>query len=931
MNIVEALSEAVDHHQHGRYPQAEHLYRAILAQQPAHPDANHHLGILALQVGKAELGLPHLKAAVEAAPHQRQFLLDYGEGLLAAGRPTEALQAMGRASAKKGGEAAKVKELSGRALVALFQSASVPQALEAAVGFSKRWPDDPVGWTVRFACHQRLGQFNEALQAAKKAVRFNPKSPDPYVNLGVSFKALGRLGEAETAYRQALAIKPDFAEAHNNLGNTLQGLGRLPEAEAAFRRALAVNPSYAEAHRNLGHALSAMGRLEAAAAAYREALAINRDDAEGQCHLGNALLEMGRPSEAEAAYRQALVLKPDYAEAYNRLGNALHDLGHLDDAEAARRSALAIQPDYAEAYNNLGNTLQNLRRLDEAKAAYRQALSLKPDYAVAHKNLGDTLHDLGALSEAEAARRRALEIKPDYAEAYSGLGNTLHALGRLDEAEAACRQALAIKPDHAEAYTYLGTTLNDLGRLDEAAAAYRQAVAIKPDDAWAHNNLGNVLRVLRRLDEAEAAYRQALAVDPGLLEAHSNLLFLLDGSNHLTPEARHAEALRYGATVKARATPYATWECAPEAERRLRVGLVSGDLRSHPVGHFLETVLGELSTEPFSLNAYLTRVCDDELSTRLRPHFTRWTNAMGLSDAALAQRIHDDVIDILVDLSGHTAGNRLPVFAWRPAPVQVSWLGYTATTGVAEIDYYLTDPVRVPPGHERWYSETVWRLPETRVCFSPPRTRQPVAPLPALENGYVTFGSFQNIAKLTDEALTAWGRILHRLPGARLRIQAKQLADVGMCQWLNERLRRHGIDPARVELHPPANREEYLKAHAAVDMILDTFPYPGGTTTCEALWMGVPTVTLAGDSETSRNGASQLRCAGLDDWVAESEEAYFEKAVTFAEDLEGLAALRSRLRERVAVSPLFDARRFARHFESALRTMWRRWCRQTAG
>ncbi|GAB6039868.1 tetratricopeptide repeat protein [Endothiovibrio diazotrophicus] len=892
LTIVEALSEALDHHQQGRYQEAEQLYLAILAHQPDHADANHNLGALALQIGNPAAGLPYLKAAAEAAPHHVRFRLDYGEGLLAAGRPDEALQTAERALPEGGDDVAATRALAERALIAVFQTAPPPQALDAAERFAGRWPDAPIGWTIRFACRQSRGEFEEALQAARQAVRLDPTTPDAHSNLGIALQSLGRLEEAEAAYRRALAIRPDFAEAHGNLGRTLRERGRMDEAEAAYRRALAIRPDYADACYNLGNLLRELARFDEAAVAYRQALAIQPDDAEIHYDLGNTLRKLDRPEEAVDAYRQALALKPD-------------------DADTCAR---------------LGHTLWTLRRLEEAEHAYRQALAIRPGDAETLHNLGITLGDLGRPNDAKAAYRQALAVRPDYAEAYNNLGSTLLELERMDEAEATCRQAVKIKPDFAEAYNNLSIVLWKTGRLEEAEESYRQALAIKPDYVDAYSNLGNTLRELGRLDAAESAYRQALAIQPDNAGTHSNLLFLLDGSNRSTPEARLAEALRYGTAVASRAAPHTTWRCPPDPERPLQVGLVSGDLRNHPVGYFVETVLAELSSKRLSLNAYLTQACNDMLAARLRPAFARWEDVRLLSDEALARRIHDDAIDILIDLSGHTAGNRLPMFAWKPAPVQLSWLGYTATTGVAEIDYYLTDPVRVPPGHERWYSETVWRLPETRVCFTPPQTRQPVGRLPALDSGFITFGCFQNIGKVTDEVLAVWSRILRRVPNARLRLQAKQLASSATRERLTERLGRHGIDPARVALQPPTDREAYLQAHAEVDLILDTFPYPGGTTTCEALWMGVPTLTWAGESETSRNGASQLSCAGLAEWVAESEEAYVDKAVAFAEDLEGLAALRAGLRAQVAASPLFDARRFADHFETALREMWRRWC-----
>jgi predicted O-linked N-acetylglucosamine transferase (SPINDLY family) len=350
--------------------------------------------------------------------------------------------------------------------------------------------------------------------------------------------------------------------------------------------------------------------------------------------------------------------------------------------------------------------------------------------------------------------------------------------------------------------------------------------------------------------------------------------------------------------------------------------MVSGDMNNHPVGHFLEGLLAQLDHTRIELIAYPASFKADRLTARIKPLFAAWKPLLGLSDEAAARLIHADGVHILLDLSGHTNYNRLPVFAWKPAPIQASWLGYFATTGMAEIDYLLADEVGVPEAQRKNFSETVWYLPDTRLCFTPPEFDLPVTSLPALTNANITFGCFQKLPKVGDEVLSAWGKILAALPGAQLRMQCKQLGDATVAAQFAERLQQHGIGPARVMLHGSAPRNTYLASHAEVDVILDTFPYPGGTTTCEALWMGVPTLTLAGDTLLARQGASLLAAAGLGDWVAASMADYIDKAVTLTSDLPKLAALRAGLREQVRVSPLFDAKRFARNLETALWGMW---------
>ena len=607
---------------------------------------------------------------------------------------------------------------------------------------------------------------------------------------------------------------------------------------------------------------------------------------------------IGRLDEAVASYRRALQIQPDYAEVHCVLGVALKELGNIDDAIACFQAALKIDPRLVEARTNLGAAIHDIF------------------------NNCDVLMDSGQFNEALANYQRVLEIDPDFSEAHCNLGLALEALGKFEDAVTSYRRALAIKPDFAAAHNNLGLALQSLGKLHDAVASYRRALEIKPDFAAANLNLGNALKDLGQLDAAVEYYRRALEINPGYSDAHSNLLFALNYTGH-APSYCFEQARRFGHIVADKAARFSEWQCTAGPER-LRVGLVSGDLYGHPVGFFLENLLAHLDPSRIELIAYPTHHKQDELTARIRRYFSAWQPLLGLNDEAAAHLIHADGVHVLIDLSGHTAHNRLPVFAWKPAPVQVSWLGYFATTGMAEMDYLLADAVGVPEARQAQFTESVWYLPDTRLCFTAPAADLAVAPLPAIKNGHITFGCFQNLTKVNDGVLELWGKILAALPDATLRLQCKQFSEPSLAAQLLQRLQRHGIDPARVAIHGSARREDYLAAHAEVDMILDTFPYPGGTTTCEALWMGVPTLTLAGDSLLARQGASLLGAAGLSDWVANSREAYVAKAIALASDLPGLARLRAGLRAQVLTSPLFDAPRFARHFEQALWGMWQR-------
>jgi protein O-GlcNAc transferase len=572
-------------------------------------------------------------------------------------------------------------------------------------------------------------------------------------------------------------------------------------------------------------------------------------------------------------------------------------------------------------------SLFNSGRYAELENRMRILIEKYPNTGFAWKVLGVCLHLQG--KDALQALQKSTELMPDDAAAHNNLGNALKDLGRLDDAVASYRRALEIDPDNAEAHSNLGNSLKECGKLDEAVASYRRALQIKPDYAEACHNMGNILKDICRLDDAVASYRRALQIKPDLVEAQSNLLFTL---NYLADQPSAMlldEARRCGDLVGRKASPYGTWLNAPDPDRSLRVGLVSGDFGYHPVGYFLDSILSALASQAstrLELIAYSNDARTDALTERIKACCRSWHSAVGLSDAQLAQLIRDDGIDILIDLSGHTEHNRLPMFAWKPAPVQASWLGYFATTGVAAMDYLIADPWTLPESEEAHFTEKIQRLPETYLCFTPPDMDIAVSPLPALINGHITFGCFNTLSKMNDTVVALWARVLHAVPQSRLFLKAKHLDSPSVQQSVLERFSSHGITADRLMLEGAAPRAELLEAYRRVDIALDPFPYPGGTTSIEALWMGVPVLTLMGDRFLSHIGESILQNAGLPEWVAADADGYVARAVSHASDLPRLETLRTGLRQQVLASPLFDAPRFARHFEAALREMWTQWC-----
>jgi protein O-GlcNAc transferase len=639
-----------------------------------------------------------------------------------------------------------------------------------------------------------------------------------------------------------------------------------------------------------------------------------------------ALFAQGRYAELEAAARALLVDQPGHGGLWKALGVALSAQGRAAEALAAKRQAVALQPDDSEAHLNLGNALQADGQSEAARQSFGEAVRCNPGHVAAWRLLARAALLAGSPAEAEAAQRRVCALQPESAEAHNELGNLLRELHRMRDAESCYREALRLQPDLAVARNNLGNTLADLGRVAEAEACYRSALAGDGAPGEVHSNLGNLLKDQGRLPEAQECYRQAMALAPSFAGAHSNLLLAMNHDASLPVAQTLAEARRFGSAVQQRAGGPLAGRPALRRGQALRVGFASGDLRSHPVGYFLEAWLPHVDPNRLLLHAYATVPREDVVSARLRRHIPHWRSIAGLRDEAAARSIRADAIDVLVDLSGHTAHNALPVFAWRPAPVQASWLGYFATTGLPAMDWLIADAASVPPEDQAHFTERVWRLPETRLCFAPPVDAPPPSPAPLLRQASVTFGCFQGLGKITDPVLALWAQVLAAVPGASLRLQNKGLGDPRTRDRFVQRLVQHGIAPDRVRLHGLSPRAAYLAAHAEVDVLLDTFPYPGGTTTCEALWMGVPTLTLEGDRMLARQGSALLQAAGLPEWVARSPREYVEKAVAVTASPSALQALRSGLRERLPQTALFDGARFAAAFTAAIEQMHQAAC-----
>jgi protein O-GlcNAc transferase len=774
--------------------------------------------------------------------------------------------------------------------------------------------------------HQ-VGENDRAVKLISDALKIKPDYAEAHCNLGLTLKDLGQLNDAVASYNKALAIKPDFALAYSNKGIALKALGQLDEAVSSYRKALNINPNYAEAYSNLGNAFQELGKFHEAVESFNKSITLKPNYAEAYSNLGNVLRELGRLDESLSNSRKALILKPDYAKAHNNLGNALQGLGRLDEALASYNKALAINPNYAEAHSNLGNALQEIGKFTEAVESLNKALAIKPDYAEAYSNLGNVLRELGQLDEAVSSYNKALTINPNYAEAHSNLGNAFQELGQLDKAVASFNKALVIKPDYADAHYNLGIALQEQGNLDDSVASYSKALSIKPNDVDIHNNLGTVFQNLGRLDEALSSYQKALIVDPDNYKSIKNRLYALlnvPGRTHtelFNEYEKFAKTQTFGVVRQTE-----NWSNHASPNRQLRIGYMSSDLRHHPVGLMASALISCHDKTQFDIFCYSDVTLADEITEKIRSDTDHWRPISGITDIDVAHKIRADNIDILICLAGGFDKNRPLVCAHRAAPVQVS-LHDGATSGLEEMDYFLTDNYLHPADTKEMFTEELHRIPS---LFQWPHIQgaAEISAPPVDQAGFVTFGSFNNPAKINNEVIRLWAEVLKSVSGSRLLLKYKNwYKEVSLKERLIDEFAACGVKKDCIEFITSLDtRAEHLRLYSKVDIALDPFPFSGATTTFEALWMGVPVVTLAGKTFISRMSGSMLQHVGLGDLALDTQQAYVASANKLARDHARLRTLKKNLREFVKASPICDPLAYSLSVEDAYRSMWKTWC-----
>jgi protein O-GlcNAc transferase len=808
------------------------------------------------------------------------------------------------------------------------------EALELYRQVISKQPDHVAALRLLGSLESEAGRPDVALDLINRAIAASPADAECHITLGRILGTSGRSQQAIAAYTRAIQLRPESVHAHYNLGNLLMRLGRHDEAIASFRRAILLQPEFAEAQHNLAAALVNAGRLPEAIEAYRRTLAIRPELAEAANNLGITLRLAAQPDDAITAFRQAITLRPQFVDALRNLADTLTQIGQHDQAIATCRQALAVHPRDTATLLTLAKTQLHTQR-DTAIATLRQALEIDPKSLEALALLIETLWQNGQDEQAIAACNRAIGFHPDWALGHYKLSRSLCQLGRLKEAAGAAHRAIQLNPDLPEAHISLGIILKEQGHLDESVACLRHALTLEPDSAVAHVNLAHTLKNQGLVDESLAESRKALEYDPACAVAQSDLAYTVQYQSADDPRAILQECVTFNRVfAEPSAGAIRSHDNDPNPDRRIRIGYAGTDFRNHCQSLFLLPLMAAHDRKHFEVYCYSSVVRPDRLTEHLRSYADVWRDVASLSDRRLAELIRSDAIDVLIDVTMFMFRGRPLMFARKPAPVQVAWLAYPGTTGIAAMDYRLTDPYLDPPGeHDEDYSEKSIRLPDTFWVYDP-RAREigvrdfpviEVNALPALEAGHVTFGCLNNFCKVNDRTLSLWASVMTTVPGSRLIMMAPAGSSR---QRVLETLGRQGVSAQRVEFVGFQHSAKYMQTYHRIDLALDTFPYNGHTTSLDSYWMGVPVVTLVGRTAVARAGWSQLNNLGLTELAAHSAEQYVQIATQLAGDLPRLSALRNGLRERMRQSTLMDGPRFARNIETAYRQLWQHWCAQ---
>ena len=817
--------------------------------------------------------------------------------------------------------------------ILLHQSGQLKPAKEIYEAILSSQPEHADAHHYLGLLEHQSGNAQEALNHMAVSVRLDPNQGFYYVNYANLLKDLGRPDEAEKAYKSALKLQPDDPITFYNLGHLYQLWGRWTDAVANFTQSTRINRDFLPGWNKLAAMHLQLNQPELARQAAEVALKLAPNQASGWFHLATCQSLAKQWKESCESLEKAISFQPVFPEAYNNLGMAYCEINQNSKAHSCFLKALEQDPKFADPCINISKLCSNSSAMEEAYNWLIRGLQVEPNSPQAHFAMGNFLVKMGREHDGASHLRQAITLKPDYHEALNNLGNILLNLKRHEEGLEAFQKAIAIRPDYHEAYANMGNLHREAQFPDLAEHALLESIRLKPDFAAAHSNLGNAYFDQGKIDQAIESYKKGIDLGQDDQEFVPNYLFALNYAAKLSAEEIGAEHRRlciqkYEALTKD--SPAHTHTRDPN--RKIRIGYVSPDFWMHPVARFMLPILQHHDHENFEVFAYYTRMLRDGITEECKKRVDFWRDTYGKTEEELATLIRNDQIDILVDLTMHSRDCKPGLFARKPAPIQVSYLAYAGTTGLEAIQYRLTDIYLDPPGKPTpGFHEEPLRLP---LCWWPfqlppePLVRMPeVQPPPCIKNGFITFGSLNNFVKVNLKTRETWAKIVAGVPNSRLILHMKQSR---IREEVLQFFADHGVSSDRINIIGYQDGPNYIRTYHEIDIALDPFPFAGGTTTFDALWMGVPVVTLAGDRPVGRGGLSILSTLGHPEWVGHSLEEYIKVAQDLASKPDRLETIRKNLRDDIKNSPLMDSPRFVREMEKHFHQIWKKWCEKKA-
>lgn len=956
---TDSFHAALAHHKAGRLSEAAAMYQAVLHENPYHTDALFNLATLMTSIGEYQAASTMYEQVLTLIPEDPNTLSNLGNLMHAQNRNQEAESYYLRAIQIDPGLPAPHVNLGNVRLNAgRYQEAA--DAFEQALIIN---PDFGQAHNNMGAALHALGRVDEARRHLSRALQLDPNSADAHNNIGNLFMREGDVEDAAQHFQEACRLKPDWAQAHFNLGAALEKAGEAAEAEAAYRDAIRLKTGYVQAMRALASILIDREERQEAEEVLKNCRMVEPDSAETEFLIGSLYNSQGNFTEALQCFERALALCDTVPEIHNNLGIVLQKLGRHEEAVTVFEQALELNPKFSQARNNVGHSLMELDRADEAIASFRAAIELAPGTAINYANLGIALQSVGRYNDALDQFNTAIEFDPDLPEAYNGRGITLQNQNRHAEAIEAFDKAIELRPKYPEALNNVAISYQEEGLIYKAIEAYHKVIDLNPDHRQVYYNLGSLLQGMARHDEAVGIFYRALKVAPDYNDvypylAHSlmqqcswsnlNALFekvitntereLSQGKDvSVSPFALQSipcsmelrlRVARHMA-AKAEKRVEGTKETLPFTYARhrgekIKIGYVSPDFRYHSVGLAFKGLLQYHDRDRFDIHGYSIATWigeGDPVAEHFPAAFDHFTDIsrMPFRDAAI--KINDDGINILVDLTGHTRGQRPDIFALQPAPLQAHYLGFSTTIGADYIQYLITDKQFMPLEMEPYCSESLVYLPETMFAATHPEvSSEPVSRSDCdLPEDAAVFANFNGHYKLHPTTFSIWMRILRRIPDSVL-----WLMDGTETSRKNLRIeaKNQGIDPSRLIFAPHLPHAQHLARQRLADLVLDHIHHGGGVTTSDALWVGLPVLTVAGDTPPARNGATLLPAIGLPELVTESLTEYERMAIELGRDREKLVAIRAKLEANRETQPLFNTERLTRHLEGGYEAMW---------